>query len=74
MEQKSTKSVIINLVVILSAISFVVIVVTYMVIEGSKNPKAGALKAMGSGQKFTGFNKMLEKKKKIEERKKNLRQ
>jgi hypothetical protein len=59
-------------VVILSAISFVIIAITYMSIQGAKNPKAEILKSMGSGQRFTGFNKMLEKKKKYEERKKNL--
>ena len=72
MAEKNIKSIIKNLVIILSAISFTIIVVTYMIIEGSKNPKAGALKAMGSGQQFTGFNKMLEKKKKYEERKKEI--
>ncbi len=65
------KSTILTLVVILSAISFVIIVVAYMVIEGAKNPDAGVLKSMGSGQKFTGFNKMLEKKKEYEEKKKS---
>ena len=74
MMPKKTKSIIISLIAILSAISFVIIVITYITIEASKKEKGGLLKSMGSGQKFTGFNKMLEKKKKIEERKKNLRQ
>ena len=72
MTEKKEKSIIISLVAILSIISIVAIIITYMVIEGSKNPKAGALKAMGSGERFTGFNKMLDKKKKYEDRKKRL--
>ena len=69
MSSDKMKSIILYLVIILSAISFVAIVITYMVVQGSKNPKAGTLKAMGSGQQFAGFNKMLAKKKKYEERK-----
>ena len=70
MLSKKEKSTILYFLIILSTIAFVAIAVTYMVIEGSKNPNAGVLKSMGSGQQFTGFNKMLEKKKKYEDRRK----
>lgn len=73
MSQKNIKSTIVSLVVILSVVSVVVIAITYAVVEGSKREKGAILKSMGSGQKFTGFNKMLAKKKKLENRKKALK-